>query len=104
MKMTKEKLIEIIKEQFEAIEEEHPAIEAGQPEEKLSAPGAADKASLAKKLREISLNIKNMDLDRNEVQLVDGIIDLVLNFANDNQGAPTLLAILNFAKQRTGRA
>ena len=101
MKITKKIILEFIEEEIDKINEVHPAIE-----DTMENPDAVadSKAALIKGFRDTALVIKNMDFDRKEVQLVDSIIDIVLDFANNNQGATTLDAILKFAQQRIGKA
>ena len=82
MKITKEKLIEIIKEELENTNQE--AQEQGQEEE------VKAKSALAKKFRNLSLEVSRMDLDSAEIVLLNSILDSLLSYANENSGASRL--------------
>ena len=81
MKITKEKLIEIIKEELENTNQQEP--EQGQEEVKA-------KSALAKKFRNLSLEVSKMDLDSAEIVLLNSILDSLLSYANENAGASRL--------------
>ena len=91
MKITKETLVRIIEEELQKNEQQS------------SSETAASKDALAKEFRGTALVIKNMDFDKNEVILVDAIVDSVLELANKTQGATVLNTILKFIKSRAGK-
>jgi len=80
MKITKEKLIEIIKEELENTNQQEP-----EQEQEVKA-----KSALAKKFRNLSLEVSKMDLDSAEIVLLNSILDSLLSYANENAGASRL--------------
>lgn len=82
MKISKEDLKKIIKEELEQAAAENTEEQDMQ-----------NKSAFAKKLKEVSLQVSKMKLDAKEIQAIDSILAALLVFANENSGA-TKLSIL----------
>ena len=76
MKITKEKLIELITEELEKGQDSEENIEI--------------KSEFQKKLKDISVMIPRMKLDTKEVQLLNNIFGILLEFSNDKNSAARL--------------
>lgn len=79
MKISKEDLKRIIKEELEQA-----ATENSEEQE------MKGKTEFAKKLKEVSLQVSKMKLDAKEIQAIDSILAALLVFANENSGATKL--------------
>jgi len=79
MKISKEDLKRIIKEELEQA-----AAESTEEQDMQS------KSDFAKKLKEVSLQVSKMKLDAKEIQAIDSILAALLVFANENSGATKL--------------
>ena len=79
MKISKEDLKRIIKEELEQA-----AAESTEEQDVQS------KSDFAKKLKEVSLQVNKMKLDAKEIQAIDSILAALLVFANENSGATKL--------------
>ena len=90
MKITKEKLKQIIKEELELAEQEE------NPEQSVKT-----RAEFAKKLKELSLEIPRVSsLTTTELQLINGIFSSILQVAIDGN-APSILKIIdNFTDKK----
>lgn len=92
MKISKQMLKQIIKEELEQVQasaSDGPSQESGDTKEQ----DIQSKSEFSKKLREVSLQVSKMNLDAKEVQVIDSILAALLVFANENSGA-TKLSIL----------
>ena len=99
MKITKQRLMEIIKEELDSMDQEAPEQEGSQqsPEQDVKA-----KSELAKKMKEISLQIPKMQLDSAEIVALNSIFSALLSYANDNTGGQRLKALLSKLKPILG--
>jgi predicted secreted Zn-dependent protease len=89
MKITKEKLKQIIKEELELMEQED------------DPKSVETRTEFAKKLRDLSLKIsKASKIDAAELQLINSIFDAILEFANTNQGRQILKIINDFTDKK----
>ena len=94
MKITKEKLKQIIKEELELMEQE-----GEMPED--DPKDVETRTEFAKKLKDLSLKIsKASKIDAAELQLINSIFDAILEFANTNQGRQILKIINDFTDKK----
>ena len=101
MKLTKQKLIEIIKEEMGSIEslsgvESDPEV-TGEDE------GVSSRSELGKKLIKLGKEIpKISDLDAAEAALIDNFLNLIIKASSDDNAKTNLMAALKFANQKLG--
>jgi hypothetical protein len=101
MKLTKQKLIEIIKEEMGSIEslsgvESDPEV-TGEDE------GVSSRSELGKKFIKLGKEVPKMsDLDAAEAALIDNFLNLIIQSSNDDNAKTNLMAALKFANQKLG--
>jgi hypothetical protein len=94
MKITKKRLMEIIKEELGSMEQ---GSSEQSPEQDVKA-----KSELAKKMKEISMQIPKMQLDSAEIIALNSIFSALLSYANDNTGGQRLKVLLDKMKPILG--
>ena len=94
MKITKQRLMEIIKEELDSMEQD--------PSQKSPEQDVKAKSELAKKMKEISMQIPKMQLDSAEIMALNSIFSALLSYANDNTDGQRLKVLLDKMKPILG--
>jgi hypothetical protein len=98
MKITKERLKEIIKEELELAEQERAADEQPGEEEKL----AATKSAFSKNFLELSKSVRDVQgLDAAEMQLIANITVTLIKYAGSATGKAILTQIKTIIDKKT---
>ena len=91
MKITKQILKDLIMEELQEVVQPPADANVKNTED----PAMASRSALAKKLRELSLEVPKMKLDSAEVELINSVLAEILNFANETSGKQRLTLLKN---------